>query len=348
MLNIDFHEGTNILFGNNAQGKTNILEAIYVCATTKSHRTSVDKELIKFNFDEAHIKMNILKNENSIRIDTHIKNSKNKGIAVNGIPIKKSSELFGLVNIIFFSPQDLNLIKDGPKERRRFLDLELCQLDKLYFYNLQQYNKALIQRNNLLKQIDFKKELINTLDIWDIQLLKYGKEIINQRRLFVNRINEIVFDIHNNITGNNERINIEYEPNVLEDNYEIKLKENRDKDLKFKNTSVGIHRDDMIIEINNIDIRKYGSQGQQRTAALSLKLAEIEIVKEIIDDTPILLLDDVMSELDSSRQNHLLNSIRNIQTIVTCTGLDEFIENRVNIDKLYLVKDSKVTIENEL
>lgn len=347
-LKINFHEGTNILYGNNAQGKTNILEAVYVSATTKSHRTSIDKELIKFNCDEAHIKMQVSKNNVDLRIDTHIKLSKNKGIALNGIPIKKSSELFGLVNVVFFSPQDLNLIKDGPKERRHFLDMELCQLDKLYFYNLQQYNKSLIQRNNLLKQIDFNRELIPTLDIWDEQLIKYGKEIIKSRRTFIKRINDIVFHIHNKITGNSEKIKIDYEPNVMEDEYENRLKKNREKDLKIKTTGIGIHRDDMVIEINDVDIRKFGSQGQQRTAALSLKLAEIELVKEIINDAPILLLDDVMSELDSNRQTHLLNSLKNTQTIITCTGIDEFLENRLNIDKLFKVSNSMLSEENEL
>ena len=341
-LKIEFNKNKNILVGNNAQGKTNILEAIYVSATTKSHRTSIDNELIKFDKNESHIKMNVIKNNMNLRVDTHLKRGKSKGIAVNGIPIKKANELYGLVNIVFFSPEDLNLIKDGPKERRRFLDMELCQLDKIYYYNLQQYNKALIQRNNLLKQIEFKRELINTIDLWDIQLLKFGKEIMNHRREFICKLNEIVARIHSEITSNQEKLIIEYEPNTDEFHYEQKLQEKREKDIKLRTTTVGIHRDDIIFEINGVDIRKYGSQGQQRTAALSVKLAEIEIVKEIINDYPILLLDDVMSELDRKRQNLLLNGINNIQTIITCTGIEEFIENRSKTDEIFYVRDSKV------
>lgn len=342
-LKIEFNENKNILVGNNAQGKTNILEAIYVSATSKSHRTSVDNELIKFDKNESHIKLNVYKNSMNIRVDMHLKKGKTKGIAVNGIPIKKTSELYGLVNIVFFSPEDLNLIKNGPKERRRFIDMELCQLDKIYYYNLQQYNKSLLQRNNLLKQIEYKKDLIKTIDLWDSQLSKFGKEIISQRKQFIRKLNDIVVGIHNKITSGQERLHIEYEPNTDEENYDRKLIENREKDIKLKTTSTGIHRDDIVFEINGIDIRKFGSQGQQRTAALSVKLAEIEIVKEIIDDYPILLLDDVMSELDRKRQNLLLNSIKKIQTIITCTGIEEFVENRIKTDEIFYVNGSKVT-----
>lgn len=343
-LNIEFDKGTNILYGNNAQGKTNILESIYLAATTKSHRASKDKEIIKFDCDEAHIKVIINKNDVPVRIDMHLKKNKTKGIAINGIPIRKASELFGILNVVFFSPEDLNIIKSGPSERRRFIDLELCQLDKVYVHNLVNYNKIINQRNKLLKDIGFgnERELIDTLDIWDMQLADYGAKIITRRNSFISEINEIIYGIHKSITDGKEELNVKYEPNIIGNNLYDELINCRERDFKLKSTTVGPHRDDISFLIGNIDIRKYGSQGQQRTAALSLKLSEIELVKSLINDLPVLLLDDVLSELDSGRQKHLLKSIDNVQTIITCTGLDEFIENRFNIDTIYQVVNGTV------
>lgn len=345
-LSIDFDNGTNILYGDNAQGKTNILEALYLCSTTKSHRGNKDREMIRFNCDEAHIKLIINKNDVPHRIDIHLKKSKSKGIAIDGIPIKKASELFGMMNVIFFSPEDLSIIKNGPSERRRFMDMELCQLDKLYVQNLLNYNKIVNQRNKLLKDLSFNfdKNLYDTLEIWDMQLADYGNKIIKRRESFITQINEIIHEIHYNLSGGREEIFIKYEPNVTADSIFDELMKNREKDIKMKTTNVGAHRDDMGFYIGNMDIRKYGSQGQQRTAALSLKLSEIELVKDIIKDTPILLLDDVMSELDSKRQNQLLESLDGIQTIVTCTGLDEFIEHRVNVNKIYKIISGTASI----
>lgn len=343
-LSIEFEKGTNILYGNNAQGKTNILEAIYVASTTKSHRGSKDREIINFDKDEAHIKITVIKKDVPVRIDIHLKKNKSKGIAINGIPIKKASELFGILNVVFFSPEDLNIIKNGPAERRRFVDLELCQLDKIYVHNLVNYNKILNNRNKLLRDLGFcyDKELLATLDIWDMQLADYGAKIITRRNQFIEEINEIIYGIHRNITNGKEELVIKYEPNITGNNIYDELVRTRDKDLKLKTTSVGPHRDDISFLNKKIDIRKYGSQGQQRTAALSLKLSEIELVKSIIKDTPILLLDDVLSELDSNRQRHLLGNLYNVQTMITCTGLDEFVENRFNIDNIYRVVEGTV------
>ena len=343
-LSIEFERGTNILYGNNAQGKTNILESIYVASTTKSHRGSKDREIINFEKDEAHIKATVIKKDVPIRIDIHLKKNKSKGIAINGIPIRKASELFGVLNVVFFSPEDLNIIKNGPAERRRFIDLELCQLDKIYVHNLVNYNKIVNQRNKLLRDLGFNydKELISTLDIWDMQLADYGAKIITRRNQFIDEINEIIYGIHRNITNGKEELIVRYEPNITGNNIYEELVRSRDKDLKLKTTSVGPHRDDISFLNKKIDIRKFGSQGQQRTAALSLKLSEIELVKSIIKDTPILLLDDVLSELDSNRQRHLLGNLYNVQTIITCTGLDEFVENRFNIDNIYKVVEGTV------
>lgn len=345
-LHMDFSQGTNILYGDNAQGKTNVLEAIYIACTTKSHRGSKDREIIQFDRDESHIKLNVRKNDVPYRIDMHLKKNKAKGVAVNGIPIRKASELFGIVNVVFFSPEDLNLIKNGPSERRRFIDLELCQLNKLYVHALVQYNRIVIQRNKLLKEMAFKPEYEETLDIWDMQLVQYGREVIRYRREFIEKLNDIIKDIHYQLSGEREHLVIRYEPNTLPDQFEQTLKKNRFQDIKQKTTLTGPHRDDISFYVNDIDIRKYGSQGQQRTAALSLKLAEIELVKRMVHDYPILLLDDVLSELDGNRQNHLLSVINHIQTMITCTGLEDFVNNRFKIDKLFKVVNGTILSEN--
>ena len=337
-LYMDYSPKTNLLFGNNAQGKTNILEAIYICAAGRSHRGSKDKEEIKFGEDEAHIKINIKKNIINYRIDIHLKKNRPKGIAINGIPIKKTSELLGIFNVVFFSPEDLSIIKNGPLERRRFLDMELCQLNSLYVHSLICYNKILIQRNKLLKDFNFIKESKETLDILDIQLIKYGKEIIRYREVFIDELKNIIKKISKDISG--EYININYEKNIEIDEYEKKLKDKRNEELKLKMTLIGPHRDDISFCIDGVDIRKFGSQGQQRTAALSLKLSEIELVKEKVKDTPVLLLDDVLSELDKKRQSKLLEYIGEIQTVITCTGLEDFINSNLDIDKIYNVDNA--------
>ncbi len=334
-LIINFDAKTNILYGDNAQGKTNILEAIYLSGTAKSHKGSKDREMIQFHKEEAHIKLKVKKSELSYRIDIHLKKQKPKGIAINGIPIKKASELFGIVNLIFFSPEDLNLIKNGPAERRKFLDMELCQLNKIYVHYLVNYNKALMQRNQLLKNLETRPEFMETLDIWDMQLIQYGKKLMEQRTHFLKELNVIIYEIHKKLSGNREELHIRYEPDVSLDEFETAVKKARERDIRFRTTNVGPHRDDISFLIGDVDIRKFGSQGQQRTSALSLKLAEIEIVKQMIGDMPILLLDDVLSELDSHRQNQLLNSLDQIQTIITCTGLEEFIANRFEINRTY-------------
>ena len=341
-LSIVLDPGTNILYGDNAQGKTNVLEAVYLCGTTKSHRGSKDKEMIRFEQDESHIRMMVKKDGVSHKIDMHLKKNKAKGIAIDGIPIRKAAELFGIVNLVAFSPEDLNIIKNGPSERRRFMDLELCQLNKVYLQELTSYNKVLNQRNKLLKDIGFQPGLTETLDVWDMQLVSYGKKIISLRRQFMEELGEIIRQIHSNLTGKKEEIRLLYEPDVEEKVFEEKLQSAREKDLRFRVTSVGPHRDAFCVQTNGIDIRKYGSQGQQRTAALSLKMSEIYLVEKVTKDHPVLLLDDVLSELDSSRQNYLLQSIHNIQTVITCTGLDELIENNFSIDRVFRVTEGKI------
>lgn len=347
-LNISFDEGTNIFYGDNAQGKTNILEAAYLSGTTKSHKCSKDKEMIRFGEQESHIRTVVVKKDKEYQIDMHLKNNRSKGIAINKVPIKKASELFGILNMVFFSPEDLNIIKNGPAERRRFLDSELCQLDKIYLSDLTTYNKILNQRNKLLKDMVYRPDLKDTLPVWDMQLVETGRKIIRRRKQFVDELNEIVHDIHYRISGEKEDLLLQYEPSIEDIFFEDELFRVKERDMRQCMTSVGPHRDDLLFSIGEVDIRKFGSQGQQRTSALSLKLSEIELVKRFIHDTPVLLLDDVLSELDSNRQNYLLNSIHDTQTLITCTGLDEFVKNRFQINKIFKVVQGTVEERKEL
>ena len=341
-LDVDFSENINIFYGDNAQGKTNILEAIYYASTTKSHKNSKEKELINFNSSESHIELNINKNKLDYFIDMHLKKNNTKGIAINKIPIKKASELLGIIHIIFFSPEDLNIIKNGPSERRKFLDIELSQIDKLYLSDITNYNKIINQRNKLLKESLNNANILDTLDIWDEQLIMYGERIEIKREQFLEKMNVIIKDVHKKLSGGNEKIQIIYDKSSGNLSLREALNKNRERDIKQRNTSIGPHRDDIAFLVNEIDIRIYGSQGQQRTVALSLKLSEIELIKQIINDSPILLLDDVLSELDSSRQHYLLESIKNVQTIITCTGIDDFIKHRFKLDKIFKVVNGKV------
>lgn len=346
-LELKFDSGTNIFYGDNAQGKTNLIESIYICGTTKSHKGSKDREIIQFEEEEAHICMKLRKNNSPVKIDMHLKKNKPKGIAINGIPIRKASELFGIANFVFFSPEDLNIIKNGPAVRRHFLDMELCQLNKVYLHHLSNYNKVIDQRNKILKEYYFRPDVADTLDIWDMQLEEYGKKVIEERRNFIRRLNDIIPGIHSQLTGSKEKILLTYEENIAAELFGETLQKNREKDLKMKTSLTGPHRDDICFRVNGVDIRKFGSQGQQRTAALSLKLSEIELVKREIGDTPILLLDDVLSELDSSRQHYLLDSIHDIQTFITCTGLDDFVQNRFHINKVFHVVEGQIFQKDE-
>ena len=338
---IEFHRGTNLFYGENAQGKTNILEAVYLCGTTKSHRGSKDREMIRFGSEEAHIQMNAEKNDIPFRVDMHLKKNASKGIAVNRVPIKKASELLGMTKFVFFSPEDLNIIKNGPSGRRRFMDMELSQLNALYLHHLTMYNRTLMQRNKLLKDMGFHTDYAGTLDLWDEQLLRYGSALITMREEFISMMNTIIRDIHLKLSGGREELMLVYEKNTDVEGFKRKLLENREKDLRYKMTHAGPHRDDISFLVKYIDIRRFGSQGQQRTVALSLKLAEIELVKKVSRDVPVLLLDDVLSELDSGRQKFLLGSIRDIQTLITATGTDFFEDKEFQIDRLFFVKDGQ-------
>ena len=343
LLKLDFDAAANIFYGDNAQGKTNILEAVYLSGITKSHRGAKDRDLIRFGKEEAHIETVVEKKGIEYQLDMHLKKNSPKGIAVNKIPIRKASELFGIVNLVFFSPEDLNIIKNGPSERRRFVDMELSQLDRVYLSDLYNYNRVVNQRNHLLKG---GRDSGNIVDTWDLQLIQYGNKIIERRKEFIKQVNEIISSVHKKLTGSKEDIQLIYEPSNGNLTLEQTLIKNRERDMRIKSTSVGPHRDDICFMSGDLDIRRFGSQGQQRTAALSLKLSEIELVKQAIKDTPVLLLDDVLSELDKHRQNYLLDSINDIQTLITCTGVEDFVNHRFSINKVFHVRDGQVTDEN--
>ncbi len=345
-LSLEFSEGTNILYGDNAQGKTNILEALYLVATTKSHRSVRDRDMIRFGCQEGHIRTVLIKNGVDYQVDMHLRAAKTKGLAINGQKLKRASQLMGLLHIVFFSPEDLTIVKNGPAYRRHFLDMELCQLDGDYLFNLNHYNRIVDQRNRLLKEIWNNPDLEATLDVWDDQLADYGTKIIARRREFMEQLADLIGDIHLRLSGGREHLSLQYLPDTEAAALKEKLLQNRERDKYLKSTSVGPHKDDFSFVCNEIDLRKFGSQGQQRTCALSLKLAEIELVKKMIGDSPVLMLDDVLSELDTNRQNTLLDSLGGIQTFITCTGLDEFVSHRFAIDRLYRVENGVVTQSN--
>jgi len=341
-VKIDFDKNVNIIYGDNAQGKTSILEGIYFCATGRSHKTHLDKGIINFDENESHLEIFICNDTFSDKIDVHLKKNMKKWIAVNNISVRKIGELFGVLHIVLFAPEDLRLIKSGPAERRRFIDLEMCQLSKVYYYDLKQYHKILKQRNNLLKEIQKDKSLKETLFVWDSQLIRFGKKIIKQRQKFIDDISDVAADIHDKITGGRESLKIVYKPDVSTEDFERKIEKNTDRDIFYGTTGTGPHKDDISFLINDFDARDYGSQGQQRCAVLASKLAEIQIIKNEKNTRPVLLLDDVLSELDEKRQAFLLESIKDIQVIVTCTGVEDFIKRYGNDARIFFVENGKV------
>lgn len=354
-LSLSLHPGLNIFYGDNAQGKTNLIESIYLCGTGRSHRTFKDKELIKWNNEYGYIKANIKRGDMSTSIEICLHDGRPKLAKVGGAKVEKLSDLLGNLNVVMFSPEDLKLVKDGPIFRRRFLDIEISQVKPSYYYNLQQYNKVLVQRNNLLKAIKYDKSLIKTLDIWDEQLSEFGSYVVKYRIEFINKISILAKLIHRKITDGNEELGIFYSTqfNNIKNREDSKigiykqLVDARQKDIQRGVTSVGPHRDDIDFFINNIDVKVFGSQGQQRSAALSLKLSELEFIRSECFEYPVLLLDDVLSELDIKRQKYLLENLKNIQTILTCTGIGDIMEFRKNDRYIFNVINGEVNKTEE-
>ncbi len=335
---IKLTNGINLFFGNNAQGKTNILESIFLCSMGKSFRARKDKELILFNENNTTIEIDYQKKDRAGNIKYNI--GENKNIFINNLKIKKMSEILGNINIVLFSPEDINIIKDGPSNRRKFLNMLISQIRPNYIYTYNLYLKILEQRNGYLKNINIENKNDELLDIYDEKLAECASSIYNYREEFINKIKEKIQEIHKQVTKEKEIIKLKYISDCdNKENYINELKQKRNQDIERGYTSLGIHRDDIYFFINGKKIDIYGSQGQQRTSILSLKLAELEIIKDEIGEYPILLLDDFMSELDNERKINLLKYIKNTQIIITCTE-DINIEN-VKINK-YEVKEGKV------
>ena len=318
---IELQNGINLFFGNNAQGKTNILEAIYLCAIGKSFRAKKDKELIKLGENNAKVEIQYKKSDREGKIKIELNDK--KSVFINDIKQNKLSEILGNINIVMFSPDDIEILKSGPAKRRRFLNVFISQLRPRYIYNLNMYLKTLEQRNNYLRQIKLENKPKQLLEIWDEKLAEYAKGVYEYRNEFIEKIKNKINKIHSNITENKEEIKIKYITDFInKEKYIEDLKKTWEIDISKGYTSNGIHRDDFVIYINHKQVNVYGSQGQNRTVILSLKLSELEIIHDEIGEYPILLLDDFMSELDLIRRENFLKNINNTQILITCT--DEF------------------------
>lgn len=349
-LNINLNKKINIFIGKNAQGKTNLLESIYICATGRSFRTNRDREIINFDKDEAYIGANMHVGKFDRFIEIKMDRDRPKRIKVNKTELKNYRELYSGLNVVVFSPEDLKLVKEGPSERRRFLDLEISQIKPVYSYNLTRYNKILFQRNNILRSNKFKNDIRPLLDIFDLQLAKIGTDIVIERDKYVKELSDISKVTHNKITLSNEDLELIYQTNIdivsskleMERIYLENLKSNTSRDIESRSTSVGPHRDDIMMTINNKDVKTYGSQGQQRTVVLSIKLSEVELIKREKGSYPVLLLDDVFSELDEERRRYLIKSFHNIQTLITMTDVVD-LKEMDNIEKsIFYIEDGKL------
>lgn len=342
-LAAQFDKNVNIFLGQNAQGKTNLLESIYISSMGKSFRTSKDRELIRFGEDFFRIKVEAFKDEDLV-VEIAVNREGKKGIKIDGVKARKQSQLLENIYIVVFSPEDLKIVKEEPEKRRKFIDRELCQVRPSYYNNLNQYKRALMHRNAYLKEMRIDR---NVLDIWDCKLAEYGSRVIAQRDAFIEKISVISNAIHRGITNGKENLEIFYEPSIeihsqQQQCFYEELKQNQTKDIKNRTTGKGPHKDDLKLLANNIDIRSFGSQGQQRTAALSLKLSEIKLIKEETDVNPVLLLDDVLSELDQERQNYLINSLANTQIFITTTELSEELKRALPKGKTFNIKNGSI------
>ena len=355
-LALSLDPGINIFYGDNAQGKTNLLEAIFLSCTTKSHKGAKDKDIIRFGEKEAHIRTSVDTDGRVMRVDMHLRARGTKGVALDGIKMRRAADFLQKLKarLIFFSPEDLAIIKGGPAGRRHFLDLELCQLDASYMEALSVYQKSMTQRASVLRDAREKGSvdtLAPLLDVYDRTLVESGSTIIRARKRFLEELEPIMRKVHATLTNETEQMILRYVPDCAEAHFEEEMRANRTKDLQTAQTNAGPHRDDVSFLVkgkgfDKIDLRHFGSQGQQRTAALSLKLAEIELVRNKQKLQPVMLLDDVLSELDDHRQKQLLDTLGGIQTLITCTGLDDFVDSRLKINKIFHVKSGVITAEN--
>ncbi len=351
---LDLNSNLNIFIGDNGQGKTNLLEAVYLIATTESHRTNRDSELIQWDNENALVQLKLIKNNHDLTISYKIE-GRNKKIKINKNPLEKISDLVGNLNVILFSPEDLKIVKGSPSNRRKFLDLEISQVNPYYYHLLKEYKHILKQRNKLLKKMYNKnKRDLDLLEVWDNKLSEKGSKIIYKRFQVLNKLKILARLAQRKLTSGKENLNIKYEStlkvNKKNEKKEIKniflkrLKQKREKEFERGYTLSGPHRDDLILKINEINVRKYGSQGQQRTVALALKLAELEFMKSESGEYPVLLLDDVFSELDKNRRNTLLSIINDrIQTLISTTDLKDIDKLlKKNSNNIYNVKNGVI------
>ncbi|RKQ32981.1 DNA replication/repair protein RecF [Oceanobacillus halophilus] len=354
-LSISFDDKINVIIGENAQGKTNLMEAIYVLAFTKSHRTSHEKELIQWDQEYAKIEGRVKKRNNSLPLEIVI-SSKGKKAKLNHLEQKRLSDYIGAINVVMFAPEDLTLVKGPPQIRRRFIDMELGQIQPTYIYHLGQYQRILKQRNNLLKQMQRRDKTDRTmLEVLSAQLIEHASIILEKRFIFLELLKKWASPIHHGISRGLEKLEIKYNATIevseaenkekIDTIYTKKFQEIQEKEIERGTTLIGPHRDDLKFQVNDKDVQTYGSQGQQRTTALSLKLAEIELINNEVGEYPILLLDDVLSELDDYRQSHLLNTIQGkVQTFVSTTSVEGI--NHETLKKAELFRVSGGNIES--
>ena len=319
--------GVNVLLGDNGQGKTNLLEAMYLCCTGRSHRTRQDRELIGWEADFASVKVQAEKSDGTHEVEIIMPAVGKRKIKIAGREASRSGELMGHVTGVLFSPEDLRTVKDGPAERRRMIDMTLAQLKPAYYYALQRYNRALKQRNEVLRAANLNPSLMSTLDMWDEQLAAAGSELMRHRRAYIEKLSAAAEETYAEIAGGREKLSVRYQPSVtmgddLESNINALIAA-RENDVRRMTTSVGVHRDEVLLCIDGREVRSFGSQGQQRTTALSLRLSEMAVMRDEMGEWPVLMLDDVMSELDPSRRRQLIARLEGIQTIVTCTDIDD-------------------------
>ncbi|WP_123042655.1 DNA replication/repair protein RecF [Cohnella candidum] len=351
-LQLSIGSGVNIFIGPNAQGKTNLLEAIHVLALTKSHRTSKDRELIGWNASQARIRAELERRYGNVTLELQI-SAQGKKAKLNGLEQRKLSGFVGSLNVVLFAPEDLDIVKGAPGVRRRFMDMEIGQVHPGYLYDLQQYQKVLQQRNNYLKATDSSKASPELLEVWNEQLASYGVKMMQKRKNFIHHLQKWAEKIHEGITAGSEHLEVVYKPSFaaeaagesqddssLFQQFMIKLTQGREQEFRRGMTMTGPHRDDLTFTINGKDVQSFGSQGQQRTAALSLKLAELELMREEIGEYPILLLDDVLSELDQTRQTQLIETFQSrVQTFITTTGLESVNMSRLRDAAVFHVRN---------
>ena len=320
-------EGVNVLLGDNGQGKTNVLEALYVCCTGRSHRTRQDRELIRWGEDFASVKVEAQRRDGSHEVEILMPALGRRRIRIAGQEISRSGELMGHITGVLFSPEDLRTVKDGPAERRRFVDMALSQIKPAYYYALQRYARALKQRNEALKAVAAQPAFMATLDAWDEQLATAGAELMRHRRAYIEQLSRTASETHRSIADGREKLEIRYLPSVtMGDDVQSGLEAlfgARENDVRRMTTTVGAHRDDVQILVEGRDVRAFGSQGQQRTAALSMRLSELDVMREQLGEWPMLMLDDVMSELDPGRRRQLVSHLKGIQTFITCTDAED-------------------------